>query len=58
MAAQRPAHLTITAEHFLAPLGVPELQGGIPARRQELFAAVAAYLAERELVEEKTDPPW
>jgi hypothetical protein len=51
MAAKSRPHLTITAEHFLGPLSMPELQGGIPARRRELFAAVAAYLALQDLLE-------
>jgi hypothetical protein len=43
-------YVTITPEHFIAPLGLPELRGGDPVRRRELFEAVTEYLDERGLL--------
>jgi hypothetical protein len=50
MAADPTEHVTITAEHFLGPLGMPDLSAALPDRRRELFAALVEDLAERGLV--------
>ena len=55
MADQRADRLTITAEHYLGPLNLPDLEGGVPERRQELFAAIVEYLAHRDLLEALDD---
>lgn len=55
--ANRPADtLTITSEHFLAPLGLPELNGGSSERRRELFIAIVEFLATRDLLDERATP--
>jgi len=50
MAVDGGQSVVITEEHFLAPLGIDEVDGMLPERRRELFAAIVADLEERGLV--------
>jgi hypothetical protein len=55
MAAGDPEYVTVTAEHFTEPLGLPDLADAVPERRRELFAALMEDLDERGLV---ADVAW
>jgi len=46
--------VVITEEHFFGPLGIDDVEGLLPEQRRELFAALVADLASRDLV---LDPP-
>jgi hypothetical protein len=52
MAAGSGEYVTISADHFLGPLGLPELQGALPQRRRELYEAIVERLREQGLVVE------
>jgi hypothetical protein len=54
MAAGCGAYVTISADHFLGPLGLPELQGALPQRRRELYDAIVELLRKQDLVIEGT----
>lgn len=55
--AAAPRYLTLTDEHFLGPLGLPEPDGALPRRRRELFAALVELLDERGLVADLPEGP-
>jgi hypothetical protein len=50
MAARSGEYLTISADHFLGPLGLPELRGALPQRRRELYEAIVEFLRGQGLV--------
>jgi hypothetical protein len=49
--------LTLTLDHFLAPLGLPDDPRLQPRARRELFVAIIEYLNKRGLVEGVGDAP-
>lgn len=44
MATGSGEYIVISADHFLGPLGLPELPGALPQRRRELYEAIVEYL--------------
>src|ERR1700722_8227750 len=57
MPAQSDSHITITPDHFLGPLGLPDDPQIKPRARHELFVAVVQHLRERGLVAGMQNPP-
>jgi hypothetical protein len=51
MPPRTDSHVTLTLDHFLAPLGLPDDPRIQPRARRELFVAIIEYLDERGLIE-------
>jgi hypothetical protein len=50
MATGSGEYVMISADHYLRPLGLPDLRGALPKRRHELFEAIVEYLRQDGLV--------